>query len=140
MDERPRDPRPVDEPAVSRPEQERYATEPPPRVSPVGRPASPMWIWIFPLVIVVLVLAWFIFTSGEPRSPLSGTRQESLEPRSQPAPGATTERAVTAPTAPESAPAAAPSAATTSPRTETAQSPPDPPAAADEPAAASPDG
>lgn len=32
-------------------------------------PASPMWVWVLPLVLVVLLLAWYVATRGEPRAP-----------------------------------------------------------------------
>jgi hypothetical protein len=37
------------------------------------RPArSSMWMWVLPLVIIVLLLMWYVFTRGEPRSPFAG--------------------------------------------------------------------
>jgi hypothetical protein len=35
--------------------------------------ATPMWLWVLPLVVVVIALAWFIFTRGEPRAPFGDT-------------------------------------------------------------------
>jgi hypothetical protein len=37
--------------------------------SPARGAAVPMWAWLIPLVLLVAVLIWFIFTRGEPRSP-----------------------------------------------------------------------
>jgi hypothetical protein len=35
-----------------------------------ARRGSPMWPWLVPLVLLVLFLAWYIFTRGEPSSPI----------------------------------------------------------------------
>jgi hypothetical protein len=36
------------------------------------RPGTPLWLWLLPLVLVVIALAWFVFTQGQPRSPVEG--------------------------------------------------------------------
>jgi hypothetical protein len=38
---------------------------------------TPMWVWLLPLVLVVMVLAWFIFTRAEPSSPFG--RQSPIQ-------------------------------------------------------------
>lgn len=79
MNETPRDPEPLPGERIERHEvvergptdapltETRYATSPPPR-------ATPMWIWVLPLVILVIVLVWFVLSRGEPRSPLDSVR------------------------------------------------------------------
>jgi hypothetical protein len=54
---------------------ERVASDaaPPPR-------ATPMWVWVLPLVLVVLALAWFIFARGEPADPLSSLPDVDVDP------------------------------------------------------------
>lgn len=44
-----------------------------------SRRGTPMWAWLIPLVIVVLFLAWYVLTSGEPSSPIGGTDRIELE-------------------------------------------------------------
>jgi hypothetical protein len=71
-----------------------------------------MWAWVLPLVLVVVALAWFIFSEGQPRSPFGSIRAPTVEP-ARPAP--TTEIRIEAPevrlpspTPGNEAPAAAP--------------------------------
>jgi hypothetical protein len=42
----------------------------------VRRAGTPLWIWIIPLVLVVIALVWFIMTQGQPRSPVEGRTGE----------------------------------------------------------------
>ena len=32
--------------------------------------SSPMWVWVLPLVLVVLALIWYVLSRGEPTSPV----------------------------------------------------------------------
>lgn len=34
-----------------------------------ARSATPMWVWLLPLVIIVLALVWYILARGNPVSP-----------------------------------------------------------------------
>jgi len=83
MDERPSRPPPED----IHPEGTRPPEPPPPDVYAEGTvsretsytvrrdpppPGTPLWLWLIPLVLVVVALVWFIFTQGEPRAPIPG--------------------------------------------------------------------
>jgi len=48
-----------------RPVVERESIDPPPARSA----ATPLWLWILPLVLVVIGLTWYIFSRGEPSPP-----------------------------------------------------------------------
>jgi hypothetical protein len=126
MDETPEGRRPPPEERIERievVERDRPTTV---RVEAERGGGVPMWAWLLPLVLVVIVLAWFIFTQGEPRSPLErGTQVEittppateteirlptvELPPAPQPAPPAAEPTAAPEATAPmETEPAAVP--------------------------------
>ena len=36
------------------------------------RRTAPMWMWLLPLVAAAIVLAWYVFTEGEPNRPSIG--------------------------------------------------------------------
>ncbi|MEX2571455.1 MAG: hypothetical protein WD737_09110 [Gemmatimonadota bacterium] len=36
-----------------------------------GGRGIPMWVWLMPLVIVVIALMWYVLTRAEPASPLN---------------------------------------------------------------------
>ena len=53
------------------------------RVSPgrevPARRGTPMWVWLLPLVLVAVFLAWYVLTTGEPSSPMGGADRIEID-------------------------------------------------------------
>lgn len=77
MDETPREPPLAPNERIERHEVTRRvpAGEP---TTPPGR-GSPMWVWVLPLVILALVLAWYVLSRGEPTSPVDAIDNVELQ-------------------------------------------------------------
>ena len=75
MDENPRVPQP---PPAERVEHREVVERTP--ASPVERPrgTTPIWVWLLPLVLVVLALVWYILTTGQPSSPVGSAPEVEL--------------------------------------------------------------
>ncbi len=43
------------------------------------RGTAPMWAWVVPLVLVVILLVWYILTRGQPESPLDRVTPDVFE-------------------------------------------------------------
>jgi hypothetical protein len=72
------EPRPPAGERVERVERRETVTTGPEGEPPRVASATPMWLWIMPLVLVVVGLVWFIFTQAEPRSPVDPVREVEI--------------------------------------------------------------
>jgi hypothetical protein len=118
MNERPEQPAAERREVIERREIVDGPAERPPRADPRprGAPAATVWLWLIPLLAVVVFLVWFILSRGEPQNPLQNLEVDVTTPRVEPPPQQQAPRievpAPAAPDAPTTDPTPAPAPTT----------------------------